>query len=126
MYVLLCGFSFRFGFVTKTELMPQRWAVQFYFIPSQDFTHIVYVCLCLYICGGGRGRPVIISWIEFGFESLPCLTWGPQASPSASMSIDFLTWIMKLVFLHNQSGEVSRTALSNTGAINHIWQLKFN
>ena len=60
MCVLLRGFSFCFGFVTKTELMPQRWAVQFYFIPSQDFTHIVCVCLCLYICVWGGGRAVII------------------------------------------------------------------
>lgn len=46
MCVLLCGFPFCFGFVTKTELMPRRWAVQLYFIPiSVSYTLCVFVCV---------------------------------------------------------------------------------
>lgn len=41
--VLLRGFPFCFGFVTKTELISQKWDVQFYLIPYQRFTHIVCV-----------------------------------------------------------------------------------
>lgn len=45
MCVLLCGFPFCFGFVTKTELMPRRWAVQLSFIPiSVSYT----LCVCVF------------------------------------------------------------------------------
>ena len=44
--VLLCGLPFCFGFVTKTELMPRRWAVQLYFIRiSVSHTLCVFVCV---------------------------------------------------------------------------------
>ena len=78
MCVLLCGFPFCIGFGTKTELMPRRWAVQLYFIPiSVSHTLCVFVC----VCGGGKQ----LSWLEFGFESSPRLSWGHQARPSASL-----------------------------------------